>query len=201
MKNYQEYNFQRISTTLNKDNQAFPNTNYANIHNNTCDLRINSLEHRINDLEKKLLYYEELITIKENELEKYKEQNILFNKTIRRIEEIEESFDKLQSNTNYSFRPIDIENIIEEKLNIHQIVIETKLNDLSIMMQNLSQYNVNQQKQYSNTQEILSIFNDRIRTNSSKIKDLNKQMKSLQKGCNKSNSEEEELFFQNIQRE
>lgn len=198
MKNYQEYDFQRMST-YNKDNQTLSNTTLNNTNTYTRDIRINALEQRIDALEKKLLYYEELISIKDNELEKYQEHSHLINDTFKRIAEIEESFNQVSLKPNYSLQSIDIEHIIEGKLDLYQIFVDSKLNDLTIMMQDLSQYNVNQQKQYSTTQDILSHFSDRINANALKIKNLKTQFKLIQNAFNV-NTSEEELFFKNIQR-
>lgn len=220
MKTIQDYDFQRISSKRNdkwnislKDNSncisnqtnafiAYNNSNScSNINlppNKTInELKLNSLEKRIEALEKRLHYYEELLTIKNNELAKYQSDSSLIKDSFKRITQLEESFHQYTLN-NYSLKQIDAENLISEKLNPLQININKKLNDITIMMQDLSQFNTTQQRQFLNFKEALSSLDETVNGNSVKIKEMNKQFLSILNMFNDNSNEDEELFLKNI---
>ena len=209
MKNFKSYEFQR--TDSNKpymprngdpltDNFTFQNNSTGGLNQNLLskdyyENRINQLESRVNELEKSLRFFEDYFKLKSvyNQLP---QKNNNFDEVTQDIYNRINLLENKILNYQYLYRQYDIEQIVLDKFTPLKLSVNQNINEIKIVVNELSECNLRQDNQFKAIKENISKINNSIDTNTAKINDMNVKIGNILDVIG--DSTEEELFLRNI---
>ena len=209
MKNFKSYEFQR--TDSNKpymprngdpltDNFTFQNNSTGNLNQNLLskdyyENRINQLESRVNELEKSLRFFEDYFKLKSvyNQLP---QKNNNFDEVTQDIYNRINLLENKILNYQNLYRQYDIEQIVLDKFTPLKLSVNQNINEIKIVVNELSECNLRQDNQFKAIKENISKINNSIDTNTAKINDMNVKIGNILDVIG--DSTEEELFLRNI---
>ena len=209
MKNFKSYEFQR--TDSNKpymprngdpltDNFTFQNNSTGSLNHNLLskdyyENRINQLESRVNELEKSLRFFEDYFKLKSvyNQLP---QKNNNFDEVTQDIYNRINLLENKILNYQNLYRQYDIEQIVLDKFTPLKLSVNQNINEIKIVVNELSECNLRQDNQFKAIKENISKINNSIDTNTAKINDMNVKIGNILDVIG--DSTEEELFLRNI---
>ena len=209
MKNFKSYEFQR--TDSNKpymprngdpltDNFTFQNNSTGSLNQNLLskdyyENRINQLESRVNELEKSLRFFKDYFKLKSvyNQLP---QKNNNFDEVTQDIYNRINLLENKILNYQNLYRQYDIEQIVLDKFTPLKLSVNQNINEIKIVVNELSECNLRQDNQFKAIKENISKINNSIDTNTAKINDMNVKIGNILDVIG--DSTEEELFLRNI---
>ena len=211
MKNFKSYEFQR--TDSNKpymprngdpltDNFTFQNNSTGSLNQNLLskdyyENRINQLESRVNELEKSLRFFKDYFKLKSvyNQLP---QKNNNFDEVTQDIYNRINLLENKILNYQNLYRQYDIEQIVLDKFTPLKLSVNQNINEIKIVVNELSECNLRQDNQFKAIKENISKINNSIDTNTAKINDMNVKIGNILDVIG--DSTEEELFLRNIRK-
>lgn len=199
MKNFKSYEFQRTESNKyqkEKDVQSIidsysnNNAHCPSTPKDTFEARIAQLENRVTELEKAIAFFEELIKYKTNPSQI---NDDLSNDIIAKLSQLETKVSNLQS----LYRNYDIDQIILDKFTPLKLSLNQSINEIRIVVNELSECNLKQESQFQSIKEKLLKINQQSDINSMNINEINSKLSGVFDGLGESQSEEE-MFLRNI---
>ena len=209
MKNFKSYEFQRTDSNTPymprngdplTDNFTFQNNSTGSLNQNLLskdyyENRINQLESRVNELEKSLRFFEDYFKLKSvyNQLP---QKNNNFDEVTQDIYNRINLLENKILNYQNLYRQYDIEQIVLDKFTPLKLSVNQNINEIKIVVNELSECNLRQDNQFKAIKENISKINNSIDTNTAKINDMNVKIGNILDVIG--DSTEEELFLRNI---